>query len=48
MHSIRVLIPNFFINEKGMMKVPNTLYGEVKYYIYDLHDSFHDLRGLNR
>lgn len=48
MPSIRVLIPNFFINEKGIMKVPKSKLESVNYYIYDLHDSFHDLRGLNR
>ena len=48
MHSVRVLIPNFFINEKGVMKVPDDYKEIVNYYIYDLHDNFHDLRGLNR
>ena len=48
MHVVKILIPNFFINEKGVMKIPNDHLTGVDYYIYDLHDSFHDLRGLNR
>ena len=48
MHNFKVLVPKCPCDENGRKNIEKWLGNNATFYVYDIHDHFKDLRGINR